>query len=274
MSSKMRFLDNNFFGYLADGITLNCEVLNAYSLPDYVENLVSPVRSASFSLRYNVGRITIDLSTPMKVTAVALFGPISLPLDILPGSTVKIMGDNVDDHFWLNPEFELSLTVNNDRNVVGFIDPETAPSYRFWAFKVDNPYMEDKPFSISTLYIGDYTETTLRNVSTGIGWDTKDPSKTIKSLDGTAYHEVRPKYDTFKSMKYSFVQNQDRLILEQLYDRMGQSEWMPISIDPDGCLTDGDGSQLTRLARFSSDLKRKHKALDYWDVSFSLEEVV
>jgi len=236
-------------------------------------NILSNVRSKTFrSTSNSAWRLTIDLGFQDKVNTLALFAPLGETLGITREATIKLQADNVS--VWTSPDLSIDLSLTSDDRLIYFLDDTLELNYRFWSLYIDDPSNPNAYISFAYAYMGDYTTTALRNVSNGFRWTTNDRSRVSKSMDGTPYFDTKTKYDSFESLEYGYLLNNDRLLLEGLYDRVGISNWMPIALDPEGKTTAGDIEQLTRLARFSVPLNRNHKIAEYYSMSFSLEEVI
>jgi hypothetical protein len=232
-----------------------------------LSNAVSQIRSDIFKTTTTSTRITLDLGFPDKISAVTLFAPLGEKLGISKEATIKLQADNVLD--WSSPQVDETIELTSDDRLVYFTDIE----YRFISLYIDDPTNPEGIISFGDIYIGDYTTTTIRNVAPGFTWQHVDKTKVSKSLDGTPYFNTRTKYDTFGGLKLSLVNDADRRIIEDLYNRIGISTWMPIAIDP-GSFTTSSINDLTRLARFSRSLNVKHVSKDRYTMTFSLEEVI
>ena len=112
------------------------------------------------------------------------------------------------------------------------------------------------------------------NINKGFNWVSVDPSAVKKSIEGTAYFETKTKYDTLGGIQYALVTEEDRLTLEDLYNRLGKTNWLPVSLDPENKIASNDLNDLTKLARFSGNFSRTHRVFEYFDIAISLEEVI
>lgn len=232
-----------------------------------LSNAISQIRSDIFKTTTTSTRITLDLLFPDKISAVTLFAPLGEKLGISKEAVIKLQADNVLD--WSSPEFDETLELTSDDRLVYFTDIE----YRFVSLLIEDPTNPAGIISFGDIYIGDYTTTTIRNVAPGFTWQHVDKTKVSKSLNGTPYFNKKTKYDTFGGLKLSLVDDVDRSIIEDLYNRNGISTWIPIAIDP-GSYTTSSINDLTRLARFSRSLNVKHVSRDRYTMTFSLEEVI
>ena len=262
---NIRFMDNQ---KIVDGVytITNEDVTYPFS------NALGQIRSRIFKSTGNTAwRLTLDLSFQDKITALCLFAPLGQTLGITREATIRLQADNVAD--WSSPELSIDLSLSSDDRLVHFLDPDTVESYRFWSLYIDDPANPDV-ISFAHIYMGDYTTTEFRNVSNGFKWSTKDPSTSSKSINGTAYFDIKTKYDSFDGLQFGYCLDGDRQILEGLYERNGIHTFMPISIDPTGATVSGDIEKLTRLARFTGQLVRDHQIAEYYSLGISLEEVI
>jgi len=255
---NIRFMDNRKM----DSYTVTNE--NG-SFP--LTNAMSSIRSEIFKTTTTSTRITIDLGFPDNITALTLFAPLGEKLGITKEATIKFQADNVLD--WTSPEVDETITLDNDDRLIYLTDI----NYRFVSLYIDDPTNPDGIISFADIYMGDHTTTTFRNVAPKFSWNHNDKTKVSKSLDGTTYFSTRKKYDSFDGLNFGLVEDTDRRIIEQLFNRVGISEWMPIAIDP-GTYTTSSINDLTRLARFSKSLSARHVAFDRFNMNFALEEVI
>lgn len=230
-------------------------------------NAISDIRSELFKTSTTSTRITIDLGFPDSIRAFTLFAPLGSALGISKEATIKFQADNVAD--WASPEVDVTLTMTSDDRLVYFTDI----NYRYVSIYIDDPTNPAGIISFADIFLGDYTTTTIRNVAPGFSWTQNDSTKVSKSLDGTPYFSERTKYDSLSAFSYALIDEDDRQVIQNLYNRNGISNWMPIAIDPGNYIT-SSFDELTRLARFSKSLGIKHVSKTRFTMKFSIEEVV
>lgn len=236
-------------------------------------NALSNIRSKTFrSTSNSAWRLVLDLGFQDKVNTLTLFAPLGEALGITREATIRLEADNVAD--WSSPELSVTIPVTSDDRLVYFLDEALELNYRFWSLYIDDPASPNAYISFADIFIGDYTTTTLRNINRGFGWVSVDPSRVSKSIDGTPYFETKTKYDTLGGIQYALVTEEDRSILEDLYNRIGKTNWLPISIDPENKISSDSINQLTKLARMSGDFSRTHRVYEYFDIAIALEEVI
>lgn len=256
---NVRFLDNNKI----ENYSITNEDAN-YPLT----NALSDIRSDLFKSSTTNIRLTIDLGFPDSINALTIFAPLGESLGITREASIKLQADNVNS--WSSPEFEADLQLTSDDKLVYFSDVDI--EYRYVSLYIDDPANPDV-ISFADIYIGDYTTTTVRNIAPGLSWVQNDFSKVSKSLNGTPYFSETIKYDSIAGLNYVLVNSTDRIILQDLFNRMGVSNWMPIAIDP-GSYATNSVNELTRLARFNKPLSSKHVSKERFTVKLSIEEVV
>ena len=236
-------------------------------------NATDSIRSRLYrSTSNSAWRLALDLGFQDRINAVCIFAALGESLGITREATVKLEADNVLD--WSSPDLSLTIPVNSDDRIVYFPDDSLELNYRFWSLYIDDPTNPNAYIEFAHIYMGDYTSTEFRNVSNGFAWQTVDATSVQKSLNGTAYFDIKTKYDRFSNLQFGLCADADRQTLENLYDRSGIYTWMPISIDPEGKTVGDDIEKLTRLARFAGNFDRGHQIAGYYNVSFSLEEVI
>jgi len=263
---NVRFMDNQKVE--AGNYTVTNEDAN-FLFSNAIDNIRSKVfRSTSNS----AWRLTIDLGFADKVNVLTLFPPLGESLGITREATIKLQADNVS--VWTSPELSIDLTLTSDDKLVYFLDDTLDLNYRFWSLYIDDPANPNAYIEFAYVYLGDYTTTTLRNIDRGFSWVTVDPSTVKKSIDGTPYFESKTKYDTLGGIRYALVTEADRLILEQLYERLGRTSWLPISLDPENQVGSSNINDLTKLARIAGNFSRAHRVFEYFDISIDLEEII
>lgn len=232
-------------------------------------NALNTVRSKIYKSTDKTFELIVDLTFPDEIRAFGIFGPLGQALGITEFATITIEANNVND--FTSPPLSVSAD-QNDQQVMRFFDDIEDTTYRFWKISIDDPGNPDV-VSFGYIYLGDYTAPTMHNIDRGFDWVTVDPSTTQKSLNGTPYFDIRTKYDTFGGLNIAFLLEDDRKTMQQLYDRLGTYTPVIVSIDPSSNVT-SDINQLTRLARFTSPFRVSHQVFEYFNVSFTLEEVI
>lgn len=259
-NSNLRFMDNQKI----DG---NYTVTNEDAgFP--LANALGNIRSRVFRTTGTETRITLDLKFPDYCRALTIFAPLGEKLGISKEATIKLQADNVAD--WSSPAVDQTISLTSDHSLVHF----TELNYRFVSLYIDDPTNPDGFISFADIFLGDYTTTTIRNINRGFTWVTKDPSTRKKSLNGTSYFETKTKYDTLGGIQWGLVTEDDRQTLERIYNKKGKTNFMPVSIDPDGCIGPNTVSDLTKLATITGDFSRAHRVFEYYDISINLEEII
>jgi len=256
---RMRFGDNQKI----ENYTISSE-----STSQPFTNALDTRRSKIYDADAKQIRLTLDVDFPDLINSLSIFGPLGEQLGISREAEVRLQADNVNDR--ADPELNILIDVTSDQQLIHFIDTENY--YRFWSLFIDDPTREDN-INFGYIYIGDYTTTEFRNVANPFKWVHNDPTKVQKSLNGTPYFDVLTQFDQFNALKYDLANDEDRRILDDLYLRTGKYSPMPVSIDPQTEIT-SDINDLTRLARFSSNMSIDHQVLDRYAVTFSMEEVI
>ena len=234
------------------------------------ENALSTIRSSLYKTTSNDEQtILIDLGFADSINSFGIFGPLGEELGITEFATIRLRANNIND--FTNPPLDIVVD-QNDQQAVRFLDDIEDTTYRFWQVFIDDPGNPDF-ISFGYIYLGDYTAPVIRQINRGFSWQTRDTSRVQKSLNGTPYFDVQEKFDSWGGLRLGLMLQDDRLIMQRLFDRVGITTPMMVSIDPKLTVTN-DLSQLTRLARFSSQFQTTHRVFEYFDVSFTLEEVI
>lgn len=260
---RMRFCDNQ-------KIESGNYTVSSESGSQPFTNALDTRRSKLFDADAKVWDVVVDITFPDRINSLTIFGPLGEQLGISSEAIVKLQADNVND--FTAPELDITIEVTSDQQLVYFISDSIDAEYRFWKISIDDSNRSDN-INFGYLYLGDYTVTNFRNVNNGFNWVHTDPTTVKKSLDGTPYFDIKTEFDRFTSLNYALVAEADWSILHDLYLRTGKYSPLPVAIDPSGIIS-SDLNELTRLARFSSNMSTSHVVKDRYNVNFSMEEVI
>jgi len=219
--------------------------------------------------------VTFDLGYAGTVRFFAAIGTLDEVFSISSDATVKLQGNNLD--LWTAPPFEKTLT-RYDSGIYQFLESETYAdtNYRYWRFYIEdkkNPLGSDGCVKVSHIYIGDYVSLTDRNIASGFAKSVVDPSIRSESENGAIYFDTRTKYTVFTSMGYGYVDKDDRATLEQVYDRIGTTAPIYISLDP-GLGISNTLDDLTKYVIYDSAPVMNHVVYDKFNYALSFREVV
>lgn len=247
----------------------------AWDTIGFVSTSDAPYSSQFFAdeVRIHTERIIhFDLNVATNITFLALIGPSEETFSLSETATVTIEGNNVD--VWTSPAFTHTATID-DLMALAFLDEVSDNTvYRYWRVRINdrlNPNGADA-IKLSYIYLGDHIELT-RNVGNGFIKQWVDPSKSSQSESGVEYFNTRTRYLRFSSMGINYLEEAERLDLEQLFYNSGKFTPIFVSLDPTlKCST--NYTDMTRYVRFEGDPTFNHVRYNYYNIGFSLKEVL
>lgn len=216
--------------------------------------------------------IRYDFLLAQTVTFFAAVGRIDRAFGLSAGAVVRVQANNVDS--WTAPTLDVTVTAG-DRGLFRFFDDIADTAFRYWRFKIVDRLNTCGPtgFEVGHVYIGDYETFTTTNISTGYQRTRVDPSSSQESQSGVRYFLKRPTYRVFQSMSVEQIPDADRVVMESLYESVGQTTSFYFSLDPTLVLT-SDLSDMTAYVNFASDLQISNVWRNYFMMNFELREAV
>lgn len=214
---------------------------------------------------------TFDFGFAFDVSFIAIVGNVDEIFTLSPTAIIKVYANNLND--FENPAFERTLT-RYDSGVFNFID-DVDSSYRYWKIEIIDKHNPLGPegLVIANLYLGDYQTLQSRNIENGFTQTMNDKSEKFEAQSGSLFFNKRPKFRTYDSMSLGFIEEEDRMMFEEMFQKLGLSTPFYISIDPRSNFTTGL-NQLTRLVTFNSEPQIRHVIRDIFTISLSLRESV
>lgn len=212
-----------------------------------------------------------DLGYNASIKFFAAIGPLGELFSISNSATIKLQANNLND--FSAPQLDITLTLSPG-GLLRFMDDIDDTGYRFWKFSfIDRmSYLGPSGFNISYLYLGDYTELS-RNISTGFKKTFIDPSTRTESENGALYFDSKVAFVRLSNINQMYLTQDDRDQLEDLYFRFKKTTPFFLSLDPDLCIS-GQLYDLTKYVVFDEDLVLDHIIHQYFNVSFSVRELL
>lgn len=211
--------------------------------------------------------IFLDLKYHHTINCVAIFAPINETLKLSPSATVKIQGNNIND--WTSPTTSVDLKISESG---AFAFPDE--SHRYWRLSIkdrENTGGTDA-LSIGYLSISSSVDLVNSSIAQGFNYNYVDNSIEMSSDFGSKYYDLRQKYFELSGQVQASFGN-ERRELEQFFYSTGRSDIFVISIDPQLKIFAEHG-EVTKLVRFSEMPSLQNIVRDYFNVSFSVVEVV
>ncbi len=216
--------------------------------------------------------LQVDLGTALQMNSFSVIGPIDELFSISTDATIRLQGNNVD--VWDAPPLDLTIT-RDDKGLYNFFDDIDDTVFRYFRFHyIDrlNP-LGPEGVSLGHVYIGDFTTTTGSNIASGFSRTQVDPSIASESEKGTRFFEKRTKYHNIGGSSYDILFQEDRLIIEDVYDIKGVTEPFFVSLDPTASVSE-DLVDLTHYVTFSAAPTFQNLFRDKWTVTINFREAI
>lgn len=193
-----------------------------------------------------------DLGSSQNVTCVAVVNH-----NFDAGGTYVFEGNDTDD--WASPAVSETLTYD-DGIVLKYF---TGGSYRYWRLKMTNT--SGTYVSVGRVMFGPYTEPS-QNYSASWRQRDVDWSAFSRSMGGQAHMDKR---ETYKSLTLNFeaAPLTDKQLIETMFDTVGISHRVVISLDPTNYLNDR-----SYYGRFPESPVFSHTISEQYDYSLTFEE--
>lgn len=234
-------------------------------------NALSQLRSRIFRTTGTSFTLTCDMTFPDKINTLILFAPLGDPLGISREAVIKLRADNVN--VWDSPELDIEIDMVVDDKLVYFTNTDLDTYYRFWQVSIEDPTNTNGYLEFAYIYLGDYLTTTVRNLAPKFQWEQVHTVRESRALDGTSYFDSRYKYDRLKATKFSYVNSEDRELLQDLYNRKGKDLSFPICVDPTSVISNNK-EELTKLVRFATNFNATQQSQERYNLSMSFNEVI
>lgn len=236
------------------------------------DETISTERKADEQRNHMYESVIYDLGYNAAIEFFSVISPLDEEFSISDQATIKIQANNLND--FSSPPLDITLT-RTSSGIYHFFDSVADSSYRFWRF-----YFEDKfntngneGFSLSYIYLGDYTTLTATNVQIGLRKTIVDPSLKTESEAGAIYFDKKTKFITINNAGIVYLDTTTRNNLEQLFFDFGTTTPFFISLDPRNCVTD-TLSDLTKYVVFNSPPIFTHVKSQYFNMSLDFREVL
>jgi hypothetical protein len=215
--------------------------------------------------------VIFDLGYSANIEFVSILGPLDELFSLTSQATIKIQGNNLNK--WDTPPFDVTLT-RTPEGIFQFFDAYTDTNYRYWRFYIQDRLNPAGPsgISIGHIYLGDYVTLTNRNIANGIEVTIVDPSVKSTSENGAIYFDEKTQYTRFDALNIQHSDKTDRMVIKDMFEKLGTYTPFYISIDPGDNIT--DDQELTKYVVFDAPPRFNHVIGEYFSIAFSLREVV
>lgn len=214
--------------------------------------------------------LTFDFGYAASVDFASIIGPIDEVFSLSSTAIVTIKGNNIND--FSSPAFTKTIPIL-DSGAMCFID-DSDSAFRYWELEIIDTTNNNGPaLSIGHVYLGDYRTLTSRNLENGFTMDYVDNSKSTEGETGILYFDKKPKYKTFSSMTLGYLERDDRKKIMAMFESLGVSNCLYISLDPTGCFSDSL-DEFTAYCFFSKEPSFRHIIRDIFSVSVEFREAI
>jgi hypothetical protein len=215
--------------------------------------------------------IIFDFGYNAPVEFFGLISPLGEIFSLSNSATIKLQANNLNE--WTSPPLDITLT-RSDYGIFRFMDDISDSSYRYWRVYIQDKLNPNGPegLSFGHIYLGDYVTLTARNVANGFSKTQIDPSLKSQSEGGAIYFDNKVKYCEITGLGINLFTKEDRAQLEAIFDKVGVSKPLYVSIDPTVTHTN-NLYELTKYATFSESPQFNHILRDLFSMSFSLAEL-
>lgn len=212
-----------------------------------------------------------DFGYQASIAFIGMIGSISSSFGLSHSAVVTLEGNNID--LFTSPPFSITLTVT-DKGVFNFNDTDDDARYRFWRLRFTDKYNPAGPgIEIGNIYLGSYQTLEGRNISTGFIDELVDPSTSSESEAGVIYFDRRTKYTKFSGLSLRYLENDDRLVVKDVFNTVGKTEPFYISLDPLSTLND-DITEFTKFVVFVDEPQYTNMGANRFSTNLNVREIV
>lgn len=220
--------------------------------------------------------LQFDLGYAGEILAFFAIGTLDEVFSVSSDATILLKANNLNDN-WDSPPLQIDLnTYKTDSGIYTFIDSLlTDTRYRFWRFHIFDRFNAIGPeecIKVSNLYLGDYTTLSDFNINNSFQKVTVDESVRSQSEGGSIYFDEKTKYTLFQSIGYGFIDKTARKTLESLYNRLGTTTPVYVSLDPNLKISD-QLEDLTIYCVYNNSPVMSHVIYDKFNYSIEFREV-
>jgi hypothetical protein len=237
-----------------------------------VDETISTERKADEQRNHMYESVVYDLGYNASIDFFGVISPLDEEFSISDQATIKIQGNNLND--FTSPPLDITLT-RTSSGVYWFGDDVADTGYRFWRFYFEDKYNTNgnEGFSISYIYLGDYTTLTATNIQIGFDKTIVDPSLRTESEAGAIYFDRKTKFARFQNGLIALLDTSARDTLEQLFFDFGTTTPFFISLDPRNCIS-STLPDLTKYVVFEDAPVFTHIKAQYFNMSLAFREVL
>ena len=217
--------------------------------------------------RYSTGEwLKVDMGIAQMADFASLIAAANTAFSA-PTAVIKLQGNNLD--MWDAPPIDLTMEVSSEGAYIA--PPSTTQPCRFWRMFVKD--RTNNAISVAVAYIGSATILTDTNIAVGFSRQREDQSQRMFSEAGQLYVDRRPKVMSLSSMNVQFLKADELVEIEQLFYDLGNNVPFFLCVDPTKAVS-SSLAQMTHYVAVTSEFSLQHVLNSYYNLSFSLREVL
>lgn len=229
-------------------------------------NLTGTVFTAD-ERRYNTSEwLKVDIGQPQIPDFAALIPPANEVFSC-SNASIKLQGNNVD--VWTSPQVDESMTVSSSGAFIA--TAEDLEPCRYWRILIDD--VTNNGISAAVAWISSSIVNVNTNVATGFTRTRSDTTIRNVSENGQVYSDRRPRVLSLSSLSVQYLKGQELIDMEQLAYDLGTGRPFFIIIDP-ALTVSTTLDQMTHYVEVIGDVEFSHILNSYYNMSFSLREVL
>lgn len=259
--SSFRILDYNYTWQ--DNVDLTASTADA-NFP--VSNLTSTLRCKVWRTTSNTDQtVVIDIKTSEEIDSFIMWFH---PLDgcKLTSDAVITVQANATNN-WTSPAVSVTATLDDDFEVASYFW-STAQEYRYWRVKITDPTNDLDYIEVGKIFLTKATQLS-QCPDIGFGYGNDDLSTVTRTEYNQVYADVKPNVKSL-DLNMSLLTYADWETLQDIYDRVGSTLPIAISLDTDEALYDKD--RFIIYGTLSGDFNAKHRVVTYFDQSIKIKE--
>lgn len=236
------------------------------------DEAISTDREADEQRNHMYESVVYDLGYNAPIEFFSVISPLDEEFSVSESATIKLQANNLND--FSSPPLDITLE-RTSSGIFYFMDDVADSSYRFWRFYFEDKYNAsgNEGFSLSYIYIGDYTTLSATNVQIGFEKIIDDPSLKTESEAGALYFDKKTKFTRINNAGIALLDKNARDTLEQLFYDYGTTTPFFISLDPKTEVS-ATLPDLTKYVVFDNRPSFKHVQSQYFNMKMSFREVL
>lgn len=165
--------------------------------------------------------IEIDFGVPINPEAFILIGKRNEVLKISPNATIKLQGNSTSN--WTSPEYDQTLTWNENIIYQADTDGLHTQALRFWRFYIEDRQNAYGYIELSNIFLGNAFVPERGCPQFGMRNELRDQSVTVYSDSGVSLSDIRPQTQEI-NFEFKFMTIADNEELQYIFDTYGTAK--------------------------------------------------